>query len=66
MVVQSDNRVKRVPIRTGERGSGLVQLVSGPPEGAPVVENAAGLLLDGDAVRPVEGAVAIAAAGPRR
>jgi HlyD family secretion protein len=52
MVVGADHRVKRAPVRTGVRGGGLVQLVSGPPAGALVVERAASFLLDGDRVRP--------------
>ena len=56
MVIGSDNRVKRVLIQAGQRGSGLVQLVKGPPEGSRVVANAAALMLDGDLVRPVESA----------
>jgi HlyD family secretion protein len=53
MVVGADNRVKRVPVVTGSRGSGLVSLVKGPPAGSLVVLNAAAFLLDGDKVRPV-------------
>lgn len=56
MVVGNDNRVHRVLVQAGARGSGLVQLVSGPPAGTRVVANSASLLLDGDLVRPVEGA----------
>jgi HlyD family secretion protein len=56
MVVQPDNRVKRVLVQTGQRGSGLVQLISGPSPGTRVVESAGAFLLDGDKVRPVEGA----------
>ena len=72
MVVDVHNRVKRVLVQTGPRGSGLVQLVGGPPAGSRVVANAAALLLDGDLVRPVEGAapaprpVASASATPAR
>ena len=62
MVVQADNRVKRAPVRTGMRGSGLVQILDGPPAGALVVANAASFLLDGDLVRPTEGAVQAAVA----
>jgi HlyD family secretion protein len=58
MILGPGNRVKRMLVRTGERGSGLVQLVNGPPPGTPVVANASGLLLDNDMVRPVTGAVA--------
>jgi HlyD family secretion protein len=61
MVVLADNRVKRVPIRTGMRGGGLVQIVEGPRAGTRVVANAASFLLDGDRVAP-----AAPAAGPRR
>jgi HlyD family secretion protein len=61
MVLQTNNRVKQVAVRTGMRGSGLVQLTAGPPSGARVVASAASFLLDGDLVRPVEGAVQTAA-----
>lgn len=53
MVLQPNNRVKRVIVQTGERGSGLVQLLSGPPAGTVVVAGASSLLLDGDLVKPV-------------
>ena len=56
MVVGADNRVKRVTVQTGPRGSGLVSLIKGPPAGSRVVLNAAAFLLDGDMVRPVSGA----------
>jgi HlyD family secretion protein len=56
MVIGADNRVHRAPIQAGVRGSGLVQLIKGPPEGTRVVANSSSLLLDGDLVRPVEGA----------
>jgi HlyD family secretion protein len=62
MVVQANNRVKRVPVRTGLRGSGLVELVEGPPAGTRVVASAASFLLDGDVVKPTEGAAQPAAA----
>jgi len=56
MVVQPNNRVKRVSVRTGLRGSGLVELVEGPPPGSQVVASAASFLLDGDLVKPTKGA----------
>jgi HlyD family secretion protein len=62
MVVGNDNRVHRALVQTGQRGSGLVQILKGPPAGSRVVANAASLLLDGDLVRPVEGAEAAAPA----
>jgi HlyD family secretion protein len=52
MVVMPDNRVKRVAVRTGMRGGGLVQLLEGPPAGTRVVQSAASFLMDGDPVKP--------------
>ncbi|MFZ5718832.1 MAG: efflux RND transporter periplasmic adaptor subunit [Pseudomonadota bacterium] len=52
MVVGSDNRVKRVPVQTGARGGGLVEITKGPPAGTRIVANAGALFLDGDLVRP--------------
>ena len=45
---------QELAVQTGQRGSGLVQIVSGPAAGARVVQNAASFLLDGDLVKPVE------------
>lgn len=64
MVVGSDNRVKRVVVEAGPRGSGLVQLVKGPPAGSRIIANAAALLLDGDLVKPVDAAAPAAPARP--
>ena len=55
VTVGADNRVKLVPVVTGERGGGLVQLIKGPGPGVRIVQNAAAFLLDGDLVRPVAG-----------
>lgn len=65
MVVGADNRVKRVAVQTGQRGSGLVQIVQGPPAGARVIQNAASFLLDGDLVKPTEARVAVAQPAPK-
>ena len=67
MVVGDDNRVKHAAVQTGQRGSGLVQIVKGPPAGSRVVQNAASFLLDGDLVKPVEAGAAAApkAAAPQ-
>jgi HlyD family secretion protein len=62
MVVGADNRVKQTPVQTGQRGSGLVELVRGPPAGSRVVLSAAAFLVDGDNVRPVEASTAAAPA----
>lgn len=53
MVIGADNKVKRVGVQTGQRGGGMVQIVSGPPAGSLIVQNAASFLLDGDRVRPI-------------
>jgi HlyD family secretion protein len=74
MTVGADNRVKRVLVQAGQRAGGYVQLVRGPPAGTRIVAAAAAFLLDGDLVRPVEGAAAAPArpvaasksAGPAR
>ncbi len=52
MVVGPDNRVKHYVVQTGQRGSGYVQLIKGPPAGSRIVQNAAAFLLDGDLVKP--------------
>jgi HlyD family secretion protein len=55
MVVGSDDKVTRVPVTTGTRGGGLVELVTGPPVGSLVVEKASSMLVPGDTVKPVTG-----------
>jgi HlyD family secretion protein len=52
MVVGPDDRVTRVPVTTGDRGGGYVELITGPPDGSRVVEKAAAMLVPGDFVRP--------------
>ncbi|TCS14933.1 efflux RND transporter periplasmic adaptor subunit [Caulobacter sp. BK020] len=56
MVMEAGDRVRRVPVKTGDRGGGWVRLTAGPAAGARVVANAATLLVDGDRVRPVASA----------
>ena len=51
MVVGSDDRLVRVPVTTGERGGGWVELLTGPPDGARVVEKAGAMFVPGDYVR---------------
>jgi HlyD family secretion protein len=63
MVVGADNKVHRALIQTGQRGSGMVQLLKGPPAGTRIVQNAAAFLLDGDLIKPSDvGAMAPATA----
>jgi HlyD family secretion protein len=51
MVVGADGRVVQAPVRTGERGGGYVELLSGPSPGSVVVAKAAAQLLPGDYVK---------------
>ena len=55
MVVGPDDRLVRVPVTTGERGGGWVELLTGPPDGSRVVEKAAAMFVPGDFVRPAPG-----------
>lgn len=50
--VTSDRRVRRTPVRTGERANGLVELLDGPAEGALVILGGSAFVLEGDQVRP--------------
>ncbi len=53
MMVGADNKVSRVPVSTGQRGGGYVELLTGPPAGSRVVERAGAMLVPGDVIRPV-------------
>ena len=53
MVVGADDKVSRVPVTTGQRGGGYVELLTGPPAGSRVVERAGAMLVPGDVIRPV-------------
>lgn len=53
MVVDTANKVRRVPVRTGRRAGGFVELIQGPPPGSQVLLGGASFVLDGDVVRPV-------------
>lgn len=52
MVMQANGRVAQVPIRTGDRGGGYVELLSGPPVGSVVVAKDSSQLLPGDYIKP--------------
>jgi HlyD family secretion protein len=56
LVVDAQNRVHMVPVKTGARANGLVQLIDGPDVGTRVALSGGVYLLDGDVVRPVEAA----------
>ncbi|MGH6993963.1 MAG: efflux RND transporter periplasmic adaptor subunit, partial [Caulobacteraceae bacterium] len=51
MVVGSDDRLVQVPVTTGQRAGGFVELVTGPPSGSRVVAMAGALFTPGDYVR---------------
>jgi HlyD family secretion protein len=51
MVVDANGKVGQVPVRTGDRGGGYVELLSGPPAGSRVVAKAASQILPGDYVK---------------
>lgn len=53
MVVGAGNKVNRVPVRTGRRANGYVELVEGPPPGSQVLLGGAAFVLEGDVVRPL-------------
>jgi HlyD family secretion protein len=57
-VVDPSNRVHRVPVRTGQRSGGFVELLQGPPVGSRVLVTGSSFVLDGDKVAPVEGQTA--------
>ncbi len=54
MVLSAGNTVAPVPVTTGQRGGGYVELLTGPPTGARVVVRASAMLVPGDVVRPVD------------
>ena len=56
MVLGGGDRVRRVPVRTGLRQGGRVELLSGPRPGEKVLLGGGAFVLDGDVVRPVDAA----------
>lgn len=54
MRVDAEGHVARLPIATGIRDSGLIEVLSGLNEGERVVTKAGAFVRDGDRVRPVE------------
>jgi HlyD family secretion protein len=53
VVVGSDNHVRVVPVKTGRRAAGYVELAKGPPSGAWVLLRGASFVLPGDLVKPI-------------
>jgi HlyD family secretion protein len=52
VTLTSGNRARRVPVRTGRRAGGWVELLSGPGPGTVVLLGGGAFVLDGEQVRP--------------
>jgi len=52
-VVGADHRVRIVPVKTGRRANGFVELAEGPPAGSWVLLRSASFVLPGDLVKPI-------------
>jgi HlyD family secretion protein len=52
VTVDASNRARQVPVRTGRRGGGWVELVQGPASGTRVIIGSAAFAGDGDLVKP--------------
>ena len=57
LVLGSNDRVRRVAVKTGARAHGLVELLSGPAVGDMVLLGGGAFVLDGDLVRPIRSEV---------
>jgi HlyD family secretion protein len=64
LVLQPDDRVRRVPVHTGVRSHGEVELLDGPTPGAKVLLGGGAFVLDGDKVHPVAAEIRPAGRGP--
>lgn len=53
VTVDQSNRTRLIPVKTGARSGGWVELVQGPAEGVRILLGAAAFALNGDLVRPV-------------
>ena len=53
VVVGADNHVRVMPVKTGRRAGGHVELVQGPPLGSWVLLRGASFVLPGDVVKPI-------------
>jgi HlyD family secretion protein len=56
IVVDAGDHAHRVPVKTGARANGMVELIQGPPAGSRVLVTGSSFVLDGDKVTPVEDA----------
>ncbi|MDW3683287.1 efflux RND transporter periplasmic adaptor subunit [Cupriavidus sp. CV2] len=62
-VADATNRVRRMPVQTGLRDGGWVEIRAGLPPRARVVRSGAPFLREGDVVAPEDGASAVRASG---
>ena len=53
LVLGAGDKVHRVPVKTGARAHGLVEVLSGPQMGQMVLLGGGAFVLDGDTVRPI-------------
>ncbi len=53
-VVDGSNHVRIMPVKTGRRAGGYVELTEGPPSGSWILLRAASFVLPGDLVKPIE------------
>jgi HlyD family secretion protein len=63
-VVGADDRVSFVPVKTGRRSGGYVELLNGPPPGSMVLLRAASFVLSGDKVQPIQAGASDLPAAP--
>jgi HlyD family secretion protein len=54
MAVDDQNRARQIPVKTGARAGGWVQLLDGPAVGTRVLLGGSAFTLDGDKVKPIE------------
>jgi len=64
MVVDDKNMVKQTPVKLGQRAGDFVELIEGPAAGTRVLATGSAFTLDGDVIKPVDGAAAQPAAAP--
>jgi HlyD family secretion protein len=64
LVLQSDDRVRRVPVHTGVHSHGEVELLDGPAPGDKVLLGGGAFVLDGDKVHPVDAKPTASAPAP--
>ena len=52
MTLGPGNKAHRVPVTTGARAGGMVEILNGPPPGKLVLLGGGAFVLDGDDIRP--------------